>query len=204
MEHEVCSNVDETEDKGMKEIGMHMIGEIKDVISMFYNLYRSNMDKKYNDFNNYITEIFDKTKIIAQNYTDVLSKVRYGVVHENWNGDIVVKYLEKVEYELKSERIYIREELKHLNRIYNGELEPFVGGILNIMYCEYIDRFKHGKDIEHRFTGLIRDAKQFQYDLFYRQKFIEDVNGMLKDVNISWNIVCAEYFKLKEKYGNEF
>lgn len=181
-----------------------MIGDIKDVISMLYDLYKSNMEKKYNDFNYYITEIFEKTRRIEENYINVLSKVRYGVVHENWNGDIVVKYLEKVEYELKSERVYIREELKHINKVYNGELETFVGSIFNIMYCQYVDRFRIGKGMEHRFTGLIQDAKEFQYHLIYRERFIEDINCMLEDVNKSWNMVCKEYFKLKEKYGDEF
>lgn len=180
-----------------------MIAEIKDIIFKLHELYKSNMDKEYKDFNNYITEIFKKTKIIEEDYVNILSKVRYGVIYENWNGDFVVKYLEKVEYELKSERVYIREAVKHLNQVYNGELERFVNAIFNIMYCEYVDRFKIGKDIEHRFTSLIENARKFQYDSYYKQKFIKDINYMLDKINNSWEIVCDEYFQLKNKYGNE-
>lgn len=179
-----------------------MISEIKDIFSMLYNLYKSNMDKQYKEFNDYITEIFEKTKNIEENYISILSKVRYGVIYDNWSGDIVIKYISEVEYELKSERIYIREEIKHLNKVYNGELEIFVNAILNIMYCEHVDRFKHEKEIQHRFTGLIQGAKQFQCDLFYKNRFIEDINYMINEVNDSWLIVCTEYFRLKEKYGN--
>ena len=180
-----------------------MVSDIKEVLSMLYDLYKSNMDKKYNEFNDYITDIFDKTKIIEENYTDILSKIKYGVIYEKWNSEIVIKYLSEIEYELKSERVYIRENLKHLNRIYNGELEVFVGAVFNIMYCDYVERFWIGKDLEHRFTGLIKEANRFRYEPLYKEKFIEHINYMLNEVNKSWEIVCAEYFKLKEKYGNK-
>lgn len=180
-----------------------MISDIKDILSMLHDLYKSNMDKKYKEFNDCITEIFEKTKNIEENYIDILSQVRHGVIYENWDGDTTIKYLNKVEHELKSERIYVREETKHLNKIYNGELETFVGAIFNIMYCEYVDRFKHGKDIQHRFTGLIQDAKHFQYDMVYKSHFIQDINYMLKEVNNSWMIVCSEYFALRKKYGDK-
>jgi len=132
-----------------------------------------------------------------------LSDVKYGVVYENWTGNMTVKYLTKIENELKSERVYIREELIHINKVYNGELETFVGAVLNIMYCEYIDRFNHGKDIEHRFTGLIELAQQFKFNPLYLERFVENVDYMVDDIIHSWRIICNEYFRLKGKYGNE-
>lgn len=183
-------------------MGVRMIGDIKDIFSMLLDLYRSRMDKKYNEFNIYIDEIFNNTKRIEENYLDILSKVRYGIVYGDWTGEEAVRYLSKVEYELKSERIYIREELKYLNKVYNGELEEFVGAVFNIMYCEYVDRFNIGKDIKHRFTGLIQYAENFQLAPFYKERFIEYINHMLDEVNKSWEIICSKYFVLKEKYKN--
>lgn len=180
-----------------------MISEIKDIFSMLFGLYRSCINEKYVAFNNYIDDIFNNTKKIVENYEDVLSKVRYGVIYENWDGEETVKYLCKVEYELKSERVYIREKLKHLNKVYSGELEEFVGAIFNIMYCEHVDRFKIGKGIEHRFTGLIDDANEFRFSPYYKLRFIEDINYMLNEVNKSWKAVCFTYFALKEKYKNK-
>ena len=180
-----------------------MISEIKDIFSMLLDLYRSCMDKKYNEFNNCIDKIFNITKKIEENYLDVLSTVKYGVVYEDWKGEEAVKYLSKVEYNLKSERVYIREELKHLNTVHNGELEKFVGAIFNIMYCEYVDRFKIGKDMEHRFSGLMLDAKRYQYSLYNQKRFLDDIEFMINEVSESWKIVCDEYFRLKEKYSNK-
>lgn len=180
-----------------------MISDIKELISMIFNLYKSNMDKKYDEFNDCIADIFEKTKRIEENYIFILSKLRYGIVYECWNGNLAIKYLRKVEFELKSERVYIREELKHLSKIYNGDLEAFVGAILNIMYCDHVDRLKIGKNIEHRFSGLIMDAKEYQFNPFYKDKFIRNINKMLDEVNGSWEIVCSTYFILKEKYKNK-
>lgn len=181
-----------------------MIGEIKEVFSLLIELYRSNMDKEYKKFNEHITDVFERARNIEEDYINILSDVNYGVIYENWSGNTTVKYLTKVENELKSERVYIREELKHINKVYNGDLEVFVGAVLNIMYCEYVDRFKHGKDIEHRFTGLIELARQFKYDPLYLEQFIGSVDYMMYDVNRSWETLCAEYFRLKEKYNDKF
>lgn len=125
------------------------------------------------------------------------------MIYENWSGDKTVKHLSKMEYELKSERIYISEELDYVKKVYNGELEVFVGSILNIMYCEYIDRFKHNKDIEHRYTRLMQLANQFKYNPLYMERFVENIDYMIYDVNRAWKIVCQEYFRLKEKYSNK-
>lgn len=37
-----------------------------------------------------------------------------------------------------------------------------------------------------------------KHDVFYRQRFIKDVNCMLKDSRYSWNIVGAKYYCLKK------
>lgn len=180
-----------------------MIGEIKEIFSLLFDLYKSNMDKEYKKFNEHITNVFERVRKIEEDYINILSDVKYGVIYENWTGNTTIKYLTKIENDLKSERVYIREELIHINNIYKGELEIFVDAILNIMYCEYIDRFKHGNDIEHRFTGLIELAQQFKFNSLYLERFVANVDYMLNDVNKSWKIVCSEYFRLKEKYSDK-
>lgn len=177
---------------------LNMISEIKEVLKMLHGLYNSHMNKKKEDFYFYVTNIFEKSKMISNNYVDVLSSLRFNLIYNQWYGEESLEYLMKLEYDLKNERIYIREVLKSLNKVYDGKLENFVGGIFQIMYCEKVNRH-HTKDMEHRFSSLIRDARAFQYNSTYKQDFLSNINQMLYDVNQAWLIVCHEYLLLKEE-----
>lgn len=175
-----------------------MISDIKDILNFIYGLYKSSINKEKGEFDFYITNIFNRTKIIEQNYIEILSSLRYNMLFQRWDGNNILEYLLKVENDFRNERIYIRAVLKKLNSLYDSDIEIFVESIFNIMYCERVCRF-HTKNIEHRLAGLIRDARLFQYNSSYKNDFLENVDYMLDEINMAWEVTCSEYLRLKEK-----
>lgn len=179
-----------------------MIDNIKKILSDLYQLYKSCMEEEKNNFESCITNIFEGVGEIEENYTDILTTLRFNIIYGDWKGDDSLKYLYNLEYALKKERIYIREKVKNINKMYNQKVERFINGVFGIMYCERVDRFRI-KEMEHRFSRLIRFAKSYNESYRFKLDFLEEINDMLEEINWSWKVVCREYSYLITNSGKK-
>ena len=77
-----------------------MIDNIKKILSDLYQLYKSCMEEEKNNFESCITNIFEGVGEIEENYTDILTTLRFNIIYGDWKGDDSLKYLYNLEYAL--------------------------------------------------------------------------------------------------------
>lgn len=155
-------------------------------------------NNRKDDFNTYIKDVYQKANVVLRNYMDVFSTIRKNVKNENWGAKEVISYIEDMEYEHKDIRIYLKsiKEVGLPGIRCNNEYKNFLNGIYYILFCRYGIR-----DI-HTLLGFINICRNIiVYDLSIQQQTIlREANFILKSLELSWEIVCESYNKIKSDF----
>lgn len=189
---------------------MALIEDSLAVYNMVKDMQKEKTELSNVKFQEYIENIFKSSKIVMDNYLQILNKAKHMFETYNTSFDDIIIFLENERVPFRTLRIYIREMVK--SDYYSEDIDKknFVRGILGILQGGLENENVAGRDIEetyHNHTiedmlfrcnhNLIYINDQNKYELC--KNMIEATNEQIKELSNAWSLVCNSYIRLKEK-----
>lgn len=175
------------------------MNEILDIFKLLKELLADRNNKKEEEIQIYIDDIFEKTELILKNYMDIFSTIRINIISGKFNIDNVIAYLLEREYELKDVRVFLRTYLE--DKYYSNDETKikFVAAIFGIMECYPVRNGMIIDKTNHTINSYITFCRSLLFEDTNTQcrKILGMTDGILLDLTTSWKTACECYKELK-------
>lgn len=188
--------------KDMTDInmGISLIKDVRDFI-----IKRRNKNKLY--LNQCIDDLFQKTKIIVDDYNKILIELETDFLRNNMTIDEAIVYLEESRIPFKALRAYVSCFIEKGYYATNDDMEMFFRGILGVLQGgleraeSYPQRFVSDTFNNHTILDMIWECELLRNEEDtdeLREILLKYTRKQMHELDNAWRLVCKSYFDLKE------
>lgn len=179
------------------------ISLIKDLINFVINRKNKNNLR----MNQYIDDLFEKTRIITDDYNKILIELETQFLKNNMTIDDVIIYLEESRIPFKALRAYVGCFIEKGYYTSNDDIEMFLRGILGVLQggLERVEnhpqRYISDTFNNHTILDLIWRCELLRMEEDpdeLREILLRYIRNQMQELNNAWKLVCRSYIDLKE------
>lgn len=178
------------------------------LIKELINLVIQKKDKNNLRINQYIDDLFQKTKIIVDDYNKILIGLEIEFLQNNMTIDEVIIYLEESRIPFKALRAYVGCFIEKGYYTPNDDMEMFFRGILGVLQGglergeSYPQRFISDTFNNHTILDMIWRCELLRNEENpdeLREILLRYIGKQVQELDNAWKLVCNSYFDLKKR-----
>lgn len=185
--------------------------EILKIIHIFVDAIKKDLSYKYNT---YIQDIYDKTKIVVNDYFEILNKTKHFLESHQKTLDEIIEFLEDERVDFRVIRCEIRAVAKtDTFYLQDTDYANFMRGVLGVLQGGLESEVLTDRGIDnvyhnHTINDIIEECKirnKFKNNsniIELNSELIDAVNEQEEELKKSWELVCESYVKINDHLLN--